>query len=362
MNRAAVRMTQIGFFEPTLEEIEAEIDGARNDVDNKMTDFTVEIMVSKMRENAVTGEPADIDIPDYQRPFVWSRPAQSKYVESLFLNLPVPYLFLAQRREDGRLEVVDGSQRLRTLDAFLHDELVLEGLEKLGILNGLRFSDLPTSQQRVFRNSAVKTVVFSAKADESTRFDVFQRINAEGMRLSDAQIRRGAYKGPFYDLVLRCASKARFMRMCRLSGRNDSDSERAELVLRFFAYSNRYEQFVHDVARFLNEFVKEMNRDPILDIDALERDFEAMLDYVERNFKDGFRKGPNSSEIPRVRFEAISVGVHLARKSDGISVSPDTDWLYSDEFTQLTRTDASNSSKRLRARVEFVRDRLMDRA
>jgi hypothetical protein len=345
-------------FDPSTEEIDAHITSAKVEVGNKTAQFTLENMVAKMKPDPLTGDLSEIDIPEYQRPFVWGKAAQSKFIESLLLELPIPYIFLAQRKTDGRLEVIDGSQRLRTMKAFLENQLVLSNLEKLNMLNGLRYDGLPKARQRDLRNVPIHAVLFSAHADDSVRFDVFQRINAEGTKLSDAQIRKGAYKGPFYDLVLKLADRERFQQMAALRSRKDDSGERAELVLRFFAYSDRYQLFQHDVARFLNEFVKEQNSDGRLDLAAMERAFESMLDYVESKYPYGFRKGPTSNEIPRVRFEAIAVGTHLALTSGRLDPAPSFEWLASDKFAELTRTDASNSNPRLRARIEFVRDRL----
>jgi hypothetical protein len=61
-----------------------------------------------------------------------------------------------------------------------------------------------------------------------------------------------------------------------------------------------------------------------------------------------------------VRFEAISVGVNLAIKVNPALVPVSMDWLDSKEFNYHTTTHASNSSTRLKDRVEFVRDSLLN--
>ena len=71
----------------------------------------------------------DIYLPAYQRKFVWSIERQAKFIESILLGLPLPFMILADM-QDGRLEVVDGSQRIQTLDSFLDNRLILEKLKR----------------------------------------------------------------------------------------------------------------------------------------------------------------------------------------------------------------------------------------
>jgi Protein of unknown function DUF262 len=108
-------------------------------VDYQIREYTIELLVRKYQEGRKEKK-NDIFIPDYQRKFVWDEKKQSFFIESLLLGMPIPYMFSADSAEnDGRSEIVDGSQRLRTLEAFLDNKLVLIGLEKLALLNGFRF-------------------------------------------------------------------------------------------------------------------------------------------------------------------------------------------------------------------------------
>jgi hypothetical protein len=89
--------------------------------------------------------------------------------------------------------------------------------------------------------------------------------------------------------------------------------------------------------------------------------FSNVMSFVKKSFPHGFAKSASATTTPRVRFEAISVGVHLALKQKPRLIVQSMDWLDSDEFQRLTRSDASNSGPRLKARVEFVRDSLLGR-
>jgi hypothetical protein len=334
-------------FNPS--EAEAEIVRQQKTLDYDTKEFTVEVLKTKLDND-------DIYIPNYQRKFIWSSDRQSKFIESVLLGLPVPFLVCSEMK-DGRLEVIDGSQRLRTLKAFLDNQLQLNQLEKLTVLEGYRFRDLPISQQRKFANRTIRMIVLSDRADDTVRFDLFERINSGSVALNPSEFRKGAFPGPFYDLVLECANDSTFKRLCPVGARQAERGEREELVLRFFAYAERYRDFQHDVTTFLNEYIKEQNKTE--DHSMKRWQFRRMLEFVERYFPCGFRKTAKSISTPRVRFEAISVGTHLALEADENLVPHRMDWLESDEFKQLTTTHASNSAPRLRARIEYVRDALL---
>ena len=318
-------------------------------VDFDIKEFTTELLIQKLKKE-------EIYIPGYQRKFIWKEPRQSKFIESVILGLPIPYLFCSDM-EDGRLEVVDGTQRLRTLEAFIDGDLRLLDLEKLTALIGYRFRDLPISQQRKFQNRTIRMIVLGGKADDNVRFDLFERINSGSESLSPAEFRKGAFKGPFYDLILELAQDSIFRKLCPVGRPLEDRGEREELVLRFFAYSEKYNEFTHDVTNFLNDYIKERNRNP--DIDDLTAKFSRMIAFVENHFPYGFRRSKTHNSTPRVRFEAISVGVHLALSTNPDLMPGNMQWLESQDFKNQTTTHGSNSAPRLKSRIEFVRDSLL---
>src|SRR5262249_15389324 len=151
---------------------------------------------------------------------------------------------------------------------------------------------------------------------------------------------------------------AHFQKLCPVSEKLRLRREPQELLLRFFAYSERYKQFKHDVERFLDRFVEEHRNK--FERKRFEREFARTMEFVERHFPSGFAKGPGAKTTPRVRFEAIAVGVNLALRKEPELVPKDMSWLDSSQFVTLTTTHASNSAPRLTRRVEFVRDRLLE--
>jgi Protein of unknown function DUF262 len=152
----------------------------------------VEVLIQKYKEG-LENNTNQIYIPDYQRNIFWTDEHQSSFIESIFLGLPIPYILVAERSDhmpeenSARLEIVDGTQRIRTLYKFLENELELSGLKQLEHLNNFKFSDLPLARQRRFNRTTVRMVVLTDKATETVRRDLFQRINSNEGRLAKFQ-------------------------------------------------------------------------------------------------------------------------------------------------------------------------------
>jgi len=274
--------------------------------------------------------------------------------------LPVPFLFVADVNDpDGRLEIVDGSQRIRTLASFVKGTLELSGLKKVTSLNRFRYKDFSLARQRKFNRTTIRLIALTDKADEETRRDLFERINTGSDPLTHMEERRGIMGGPFLELIKQCAKSALFVELAPLSAPSVKRHEDEEFVLRFFAYFERYQEFERSVKDFLDIYVKEKNVEAFNAVEMKAR-FDNMLDYVKRNFPNGFRKGPTHKSTPRIRFEAIAVGIALAQNENPqLADHPVVSWIDSEEFENVTTSDSSNSKPKVKRRIEFVRDKVL---
>jgi hypothetical protein len=91
--------------------------------------------------------------PPYQRKNVWNRKKQQALLDSLFRRYYVPRIVIREVRLDEKRtvnEVIDGQQRINTVQRFLADELPLpESLEDVHPgLKGARYSKLPADMRR----------------------------------------------------------------------------------------------------------------------------------------------------------------------------------------------------------------------
>lgn len=359
-------MTLIAPTDEARHTLEEQIEALQKITDYEIREWPLQVLVD-MYTDGLESDSAVLFIPDYQREFVWSAKQQSRFVESLLMNLPIPYIFaadVAHGDREGKMEIIDGSQRVRTLDNFLSNRLTLEGLKKLTAANGFRFSDLPVARQLRLKRKTLRMIELNKKADEEARRELFDRLNTGGTKLEPSETRRGVYDGPFMRFITSAADDLRFRQLCPLGTVAIKRKEYEEFVLRYFAYANNYVSFQKNVDGFLTTYLRARNGDWS---DASEAgfgsDFHGMLAFVERHFPNGFRRSQNHTTVPRIRFEAISVGVTLAlREKPDLEPDPVGPWLDSKDFQKLTRSDASNSRPRVVNRIHFVRDHLLGRA
>jgi hypothetical protein len=354
-----------------VELAEEQIVSNLRDVRYIVREYPTEVVVQKYLKGRNTDE-NDIFVPDYQRDLVWPEKNQSRFIESLLIGLPVPFLFVADvsANEDpekaGRLEIVDGVQRIRTLARFMTGELVLTNLERLKQLNGFTYFDLHPSRQRRFGRATVRMIELTETVTEDVRREMFDRINSGSVGLEAVEIRRGMEPGPFLTLTTELAADIRLQTLAPVSEAMRRRFEYEELVTRFFAFKDKYTEFGVGgkvVKDFLLTYVQEtntkLNQHPSA-IEDMKSEWDSMLSFVATYLPGGFIKTGPGRKVPRVRFEAVSVGIGLALREKPDLVPSNTDWLYSAEFKQWTTSDASNNKANLVGRIEFVRDRLLE--
>ena len=320
--------------------------------------ISVELLAGKMNKG-------EFVVPTYQRAYTWEEDRKSRFIESLLLGLPIPFLFFWEM-PNGKLEIVDGSQRLRSIEEFVLGDLRLGELDGLTALSGFKFSDLPESRQRKINNRSIRGIVLNEHADEQARFDMFERINTGSKIANKAEVRRGALAGPFMDLIIELAVAPKFVALAPVSRKELDEREREELVARFLAYSDGLQGYKDRPSEFIFNYVKQMNiqatEDPTL-LDQYRAQFTETFDFIERVFPHGFRRNANGKATPRARFEAIAVGSRLALIERPAlaheAVADVLPWLTADDFIKVTGSDGANAIARLRERTGFVRDKIL---
>lgn len=342
--------------------VDAQIEALQKITDYEIREWPIEVLVEKFTNGRETDE-SEMFIPDYQREMVWSAKQQSRFIESILIKLPVPFMFAADVNEGprrGALEIIDGSQRLRTLDNFLANRLTLVSLDRLTEANGLKFSQLSKPRQLRFKRSTVRLIELTEKADEDARREMFGRLNSGGTKLTSMEVRRGTIDNAFMNFISECAQDERFRRLVPLSERNAKRKEYEELALRYFAYTENYTNFQKSVETFLDDYLKERGNNFTDNVAGnLRTEFDRMLEFVETHFPNGFLRAGYKT-VPRIRFEVIAVGTTLAlRENSNLMPADVSTWLDSPEFIKHTRSDASNSRPKLINRIRYVRDNLL---
>lgn len=341
-----------------INKAEAQIIELSKRIEFYLTEYSVELLANKMNKN-------EFIVPPYQREYTWEHERKSRFIESLILGLPIPFLFFWEM-PDGKLEIVDGSQRLRSIEEFVHGDLRLGQLQSLTALSDFKFSELPESRQRKVNNRSIRGIVLNEHADEQARFDLFERINTGSKIANKAEVRRGALAGPFMELVLELSIHPKFVVLAPVSKKDLDEREREELVARFFAYSDGLEGYKDRPSEFIFNYIKKKNAEAAGDstlTDRYRKRFSETIEFINCVFPYGFRKSPKGKATPRARFEAIAVGSRLALNERpslvNENVSIPAAWLEDSDFTKVSGSDGANAIARLKERTGLVRDRLL---
>lgn len=346
--------------------IEDQIESEQKAISYDMKEFTIELYVKKYLER-IDEDDNELYVPDYQREFIWDEKHQSRFIESLYLGLPVPFMFSAEIKESGRLEIVDGSQRIRTLAAFMNDELTLSHLEKLTEMNGCKYSELPVGLQRSFKNISIRMVVLSSKATEEVRNEMFDRINTSSVPLLPMETRRGIYRGPFTNFIIELAKEPRFQQLCPMVKYMQNRREEEELILRLFAFYEIYPNYAivekMGVARYLDSFLAEKNK-TYNDEEkvVLKNIFYSLINFMEKVYQgQGFAKQKGAIGISKPYFEAIAVGISLALKDNpnlkveyknSLEINKDN---RNDFYRLIEGRYKTHTAAKIKSRIEYVK-------
>ncbi len=246
----------------------------------------------------------ELDIhPDFQRFFRWSDVQKSKFIESLLLGIPIPSIFVSQR-EDGVWDVVDGVQRLSTIFEFtgiLKDRdgksrspSQLVATDYLPSLEGMVWEDkgnpasaFPDSLRRDFKRAKLDLNIIKKQSDESTRFDLFERLNTLGSQLSEQEIRNCLLimiDPKFYEWLEGLSGESAFQETLVLTDRALDERYDMELALRFIVLICEPEdqlRSVRDVSSYLTERMKKIATDSKFDRKKVKRVFRLTFEAIQ---------------------------------------------------------------------------------
>jgi hypothetical protein len=177
----------------------------------------------------------------------------SRLIESILLEIPIPPIYFGKVAE-GRLEVIDGQQRLTTLVKFVSNEFALQKLQSMASLNGKVFKNLATEQQEKILDTPIRSIVIDAAGNKDLRYEVFERLNRGSMILNEQEVRNCVYRGPFNDLLAQLEKETQW-RKAKGGDAPEGRFREREMILRFFAFADRFHQYAGGLKQFLNEYM-----------------------------------------------------------------------------------------------------------
>lgn len=271
--------------------------------------------------------------PDYQRLFRWEEEKQSRFVESLILEMPVPPIFVIET-QDGVYELIDGLQRI---SSYLHfrgeklgetedDFLVLQGCDIVPDLNGLNFNMLPKALQIKIKRSFVRMEVIKKESETSLKYHMFKRLNTGGELLSAQEIRNCTIRllgSTAIDFLEECSRDDNFKSVIKRIGYEKSKTKYdQELVLRFFATKNDIESYRYPVTEYLTRYLEKMTTtEGYFDYVKEKQIFQDTFAFINQQFGEEAFSGKTQSGTIRNEFVLYyfdGIAVPVARLIDKI--------------------------------------------
>ncbi len=255
--------------------------------------------------------------PEYQRQIVWKPSDQSRFIDSLMKELPIPSMCFSLDFETQRWQVIDGLQRMATIVKFLNEpNWTISKLDDIDSrISGKLVGDIKKNYPKLYRrveNITLPVTILRCNFSKSNHleyiFMIFQRLNTGGIKLSNQEIRNAIFQGPFNNLLKECSKNRYWLAI------EDSKKKRfgdIELILRFFSFEENSENYKGRLTSFLNEYMRE-NRN--LDKSFIEDKkllFEKTTDIVRKI------SGATTKKLSNVTLDALLFGVarnleHLA--------------------------------------------------
>lgn len=247
------------------DDVVAEIPFNPNDISVNIVPRTIGQLIDMLEYD-------EIIIPSYQRmPNLWPDKKKSRFIESLMLNLPIP-LFYFDEANDRNWRVIDGLQRITTLEHFIlgdkkntiggnKEPLVLQDLEFKTEFNGKTWAQLPRDiQRRIMTNQVTVNLIGKSTPDE-VKFNIFSRINQGGLVLTAQEIRTALFQGYKVDFLKTLVSPqtkaGQAFRAATSNSVHGTRQEDIDFATRFVSfYLLRADSYTPDMDTFLTRGTK----------------------------------------------------------------------------------------------------------
>lgn len=227
--------------------------------------------------------------PNFQRKGVWKDPKKkSLLIESLMLRIPIPAFYFFED-EDSTYQVIDGQQRIRTINDFIGGKFKLTGLEYLkDTCGGKYFEGLDKKyQQRIYRTQLAVNIL-DVRSPKNVIYDIFRRVNTGGMPLTLQEMRNAICKPKVREFLCKMATNEAYLIATRKKIK-DERMDSQEMVLRFYAFwsiykDNKLEYTYKNVASMLDDAIEKLNKYSQNELDQIYNVFNRSMIKCEELF------------------------------------------------------------------------------
>ena len=342
---------EVADTEPNDEDAPAAV---RYEIASFPTDFTVRVMFEKWRDGQLI-------IPEFQRRFVWKLPQASRLIDSFLLGLPIPQVFLYRERTSPKLLVIDGQQRLASIAYFYLGRFEGDRVFRLtGVdprWNGRTYDELSEDDRLTLDDSTLRSIVIQQLQpnDNSSIYQIFERLNTGGTQLNPMEIRKAVFHGPAYEMLDELNKTPNWRALIGLSS-EDRRLKDVELVLRILALAERRDSYQKPMKTFITSFMADVAKESDEYREGLKQKFVSASALARELGQRPFhlRGRLNVAALDSVMATLIELGPHGLR--------PDLQAAYqelldSPEFQDTAQYDTSDTNV-VERRFTVVRARL----
>ena len=325
--------------EEHIEEIQEELnDNYSNDdlynINSWGADLSFRELITMYEENELLK-------PELQRYYVWEKPEASRFIESILLGLPVPSVFLANTLDDKKL-IIDGYQRIMTVYDYVKEGIWrkdgkvfrLSNTDKINVrFRNKSFKELDEKDQRRIKSTTIHAIMFEQKApndNDTSLFQVFERINTGGRALMPQEIRNCVNQGEFNSLLFELNANPNWR---TLFGKLEVDPRMRdmEFILRFFALDTDFiknnESSSISLKKYLTEFMGATSSQSNQIVEERRAKFNFVMHFIIENIGENAFYNITGGDDTKIRkrfyptiFDAICPAVAIAHRHFGDNI------------------------------------------
>lgn len=348
------------------ERLEQQVIASRKEIRTDRMDMSFGEIMNMYDENEI------IISPEFQRAFRWDNGMQTRFIESLLLGIPIPPIFVAETGENI-WELVDGLQRLSTILSFFgklkdskKNNLVLTDASILTELEGFTIDTIPMNFKLLLKRAVCRVEVIRFDSEFDMRYELFNRLNTGGERLSEQEIRNcifRTYDNTFNQFIQEMSKKKYFTDIITLREEDKEKMLAQELVLRFFTLKNYGTMFEKNIQRHMDKYMLEVSKGTIgFDYKNEEEIFKNTCEIINKLHENVFKLSRLNFSTSMYDALMINIALNLnvceAYTSDELLKRIDN--LKKDTEFRKNTNAASSSKYRISSKIDIAHKFLIE--
>ncbi|MDR0414266.1 MAG: DUF262 domain-containing protein [Prevotellaceae bacterium] len=275
---------------------------------------SLDTLIKRIRNQTV-----QLDTESYfqRNPDLWDSTKQSRLIESILIQFPLPAFYFDASDENSWL-VVDGLQRLSSIKNFVVDKnLKLTNLEFLIQFNGKTWDDLPPNLHATIEEAQVVIYKILPGTPIDVKYNIFKRINTGGLTLEPQEIRHALFQGQPAKFIAELATNSSFLQATggKISTARMLDRDFVNRFLCFYLFGTKNygtKEYGQDLDTFMSKAMAAIYSKTNKELEKIRADFEKAMVLSEQIFgREAFRKiyaeYDRLPPINKALFDAVSV-------------------------------------------------------